>query len=280
MTMPEGDLSARVDAALYYLREVAFATRRGPGGDGGGALWRLVQVLEEVRAAVAELQQLRALSIRGEVVREEERVRISRQIHDELGHVLTGLKLDVAWAERRLDETPPSATVGLLRERLRTMSGQVDAVIQTVRRIATDLRPGVLDELGLVPAIEWQTHDFQMRSGIPCDLVAEVRDLAIDADRSTAMFRIFQEILTNVARHARATRVEIRIGVHAGKIVLDVQDNGGGITEDEVSDPKSLGILGMRERARQWGGDVAIHGVPLEGTAVVVRMPIAGSGAS
>lgn len=214
-------------------------------------------------------EQLRALSVYLQYVREEERTRIAREVHDELGQSLTGLKMDLAWVANRL---PKEAK--LLIDKLRTMSGHIDSTIQTIRRIATELRPGILDDLGLVPAIEWQSHEFQSRTGIECLVHAEVNHTALDQDLNTAFFRIFQETLTNIMRHAKATKVEVSLIEQEKYLVLTVRDNGAGISENDIKNTKSIGLLGMRERAALLGGDVTFKGLPARGTTVTVRIPI------
>lgn len=154
------------------------------------------------------------------------------------------------------------------------MSEIVDRIIQTVRTISTELRPGVLDYLGLAAAIEWQVHEFQQRAATKCKLSLPPEDIPMDGSRSTAMFRILQEALTNIARHAHATRVNISLEREDGSAILQVTDNGRGISQNKLFDPKSLGLLGMRERARLLGGDVQIRRNEAEGTTVIVRMPV------
>jgi signal transduction histidine kinase len=146
--------------------------------------------------------------------------------------------------------------------------------MQSVRRIATELRPVVLDQLGLIPAIEWQAHEFQSRTGIRCTLDIYLRSVTLPHAGSTAMFRIFQEILTNVARHAQASAVNITLQEQAGSLVLEVRDNGRGVTDAELSDPQSLGLVGMRERALLMGGNATFVGNPGIGTSVKVRIPL------
>lgn len=214
-------------------------------------------------------EQLRALSVYLQYVREEERSRIAREVHDELGQGLTGLKLDLAWVANRL----PKDLKPLL-DKAKAMSGQIDVVIAAVRRIATELRPGILDDLGLVAALEWQANEFQIRTGIECRLHTEVRLALLDARLNTAFFRVFQETLTNIIRHAEATRVEVHFTLQNGWLVLEVRDNGRGITSGKVASPESLGLLGMRERATLLGGTFAIQGGPGQGTTVSVRIPL------
>jgi PAS domain S-box-containing protein len=217
--------------------------------------------------------RMRALAARMAQVAEEEKLRLSREIHDVLGQELTGLKLDVSWLARRL-VTIPSPPLESLLARLGTMATQIDGCVQTVRRIASGLRPAVLDDLGLGEAIEWQAHDFQARSGIRVDLSLPDSELKLDRDRATALFRMFQELITNVARHSGATEVSVQLTPDAGWVVLEVSDNGRGITERELAMPNALGLLGMRERATQFGGSLRIHGDQGQGTRALVRMPV------
>jgi signal transduction histidine kinase len=214
-------------------------------------------------------KQLRALSVYLQHVREEERTRIAREVHDELGQALTGLKMDLSWLAGRLPK-------GLkpLHEKTRVMIGHIDQTIQTVRRISTELRPGILDDLGLVAAIEWQGHEFQKRTGIQCAVTTLLREATLEQELNTVFFRIFQETLTNIIRHAAASQVEVRLSEEGGAIMLEVRDNGRGITEAELANTKSIGLLGMRERAALLGGEVSISGESGRGTAVVVRIPV------
>jgi len=195
-------------------------------------------------------------------------------VHDELGQALTGLKMDLAWLEKKFAGADKLPSLRTLRLKTRRMPGVVDEIICTVRKIATELRPGVLDDLGLEAAIEWQIHDFQKRTGIRCELVSNLQDTRLSQDRATAAFRIFQETLTNIVRHASATRVKIKLEVSQGNLILDVQDNGRGVTTRELSGAKSLGLLGMRERAIMLDGEVTIHGRCGKGTTVGVRIPL------
>jgi signal transduction histidine kinase len=227
----------------------------------------------ERRRAEEQLQQsqhrLRSLTARLESVREDERIRIAREIHDELGQALTGVKLELSLLHDQMPEGRPS-----LLATLESIAKLVDTTIQSVRRIATELRPVVLDQLGLIPAIEWQAREFQSRTGIQCTLDIYLRSVSLSQAGSTAMFRIFQEILTNVARHARASTVNITLQEQAGTLVLEVRDNGRGVTDAELADPKSLGLVGMRERALLLGGETTIKGTPAKGTTVKVRIPL------
>ena len=241
---------------------------------GGRKLYTIIlHDITERKRAEEELQtsreQLRALMRRLLLVREDERGRIAREIHDKLGEGLTALKIDLAWLAARLpaDRAP-------LVEKLQTMLVLTDVTIRSLRRVITDLRPGVLDDLGLVAALEWLAQEFQSRTGIRCEFASDWRDLALNPETSTALFRICQESLTNVVRHAHGTRVRIGLHEEAGTLVLSVADNGRGITDRELADRTSLGLLGMRERALHLGGEVSIVGRSGEGTTVAVRVPM------
>ena len=175
-------------------------------------------------------EQLRALTDPLLKAREEEATRIARELHDQIGRYLTTIKMDVRSIERDLAGQSTSDVAGLLREKAQTIGQTVDETVQTVRTIATQLRPGLLDDLGLAAAIEWQAKDFQKRSGILCALTLPGDDPRLSRDQATAIFRIFQEILTNVARHAQATKVWVHLGEEEDAIVLEVEDNGVGIS--------------------------------------------------
>ena len=217
-------------------------------------------VLEESR------EQMQRLAGGLLVAREEERTRIAREIHDSLGQALTALKMDVAWINRRSpDETTADKLAGMVT--------LIDDSVVTVRRIATDLRPGVLDDLGLAAAVEWQGQEFERRTGILCVLAATVDDGALDPLVSTAAFRIFQESLTNVARHSRASRVAVTLERFDADLILDVHDDGVGIGAADASNVRSIGLAGMRERAQLVGGGFSISGAAGAGTRVRVRIP-------
>jgi PAS domain S-box-containing protein len=234
---------------------------------------RVVQRTADLQAAIAQLENSRAqlllLAQHEQTRREADRARMAREIHDELGQALTGLKMDLAWLQKH---TAPKQKE--LLQKFREMSDLVDTTIQDVRRIATELRPGMLDDLGLVPAMEWQLQEFQKRSGIRCRFTSSMEEVALDAEETTVLFRILQETLTNVARHAAATRVEVSLDEDQGYVRLRVQDNGRGITASEVEGSRSFGLLGMRERVLLRSGDFAIQGTPGRGTMVVIRLPL------
>src|SRR5262245_62023890 len=229
--------------------------------------------IKERRAAVEQLResqaQLRALAGRLISVREEERTRIAREVHDELGQALTGLKLEVQWLAKRLTGNQKP-----LLEKTQAMAAVIDSTVRLVRRISAGLRPEILDEMGLVAAIRWQAEEFQKRMGIRCRLKLPAASVAPDKELSTAVFRIFQELLTNVARHAKATSVTVDLDISEEHLRLCVADNGIGISEDKLHSRESLGLLGMRERVQLFAGKVDIRRVPAGGTAVSVSIPI------
>lgn len=247
-------------------------------GNLSGAMVTFVEITERKRAE-EELkrsrQQLRDLSARLQTILEEERTRISREIHDELGQQLTILKMDLSWLKKRLAKNQKS-----LKERTKSMAKMVDATIQTVRKISTEMRPVVLDDLGLTAAMEWQVEDFQNRTGMRCRFTARPEEITLDPGRSTTVFRIFQETLTNIVRHANADEITVRLEKREGRLLLEVSDNGKGITEGQIANSKSLGLLGIRERALLWGGTVSIQGAPGKGTTLSVKIPISGGDGS
>ena len=216
--------------------------------------------------------QLRALSARVESIREDERTGIAREIHDELGQALTALKMDVAWIMRRMS-ADSAVTAAVLTDKLTSMAAMTDDTIGQVRRISAELRPGVLDDLGLFSALEWQAQEFEKRTGTLCVIHSNMQDMRIDRDRSTALFRIFQEALTNVARHANAGHVDVRLERDDAAIRLSVHDDGSGISANAARGPSSLGLLGIRERARRLGGTADIEPTEPHGTLVSVSLP-------
>jgi PAS domain S-box-containing protein len=218
--------------------------------------------------------QLRALATRLVLVREEEGTRIAREVHDELGQAMTSLKLDLSWMARRLSTPETVVSRGQLLERVQGTMQLLEVTIQTVRAIATALRPPVLDELGLAAALDWQTRDFEKRTGIRCEWSMPLAPIPIGPDPATALFRIYQEILTNVVRHAQASNIRVHLDISADWLVFEVCDNGRGMQDSIQANQHSLGLLGMRERAAQWGGDVSVLGAEGMGTTVTVRLPL------
>ena len=209
-------------------------------------------------------EQLQALAERLRKAREEERTRVSRDLHDQIGQILTAIKMDLMWMSKR-------APVVEVQERLKGSIELIDEGVQSVRTICSGLRPRILDDLGLSAAIEWEANEFTTRTGIVCTVSIACNDGHLNADQTTAFFRIFQECLTNVSRHADATHVDVCLFENENELVMEVEDNGKGFCESEV--PGSLGILGMKERANACGGDLQVHSAPGAGTSVSVRIP-------
>ncbi len=232
----------------------------------------LRDVTERIQAEEAlrrSQDELRGLASALNSVREQEKSRIARELHDELGQALTALKLDVAWLSERL---PAADTV--LAAKLDAMQAMIDGTVASTRRISADLRPLILDDLGLVPAAEWLVQEFTQRTGIPCDLVVGSPDLELKDPHATAIFRILQESLTNVARHAKAQRVEVVLRRADGAVTLNVRDNGRGFNIDDPRRPNSFGIMGVRERVYLLAGDVRIESQPGRGTSIDVQIPL------
>lgn len=212
---------------------------------------------------------LRELATHLQTVREEERTMIAREIHDELGQVLTVLKIQISLLGNKLnpDQLP-------LKEKINTLTNLIDQSVESVQKISSKLRPTILDELGLNAAIEWQTEEFEKLTNIKCSLVFPKDDLKLNTNKSTAVFRIFQEALTNIARHSEANKVSISLLTDQSNLYLEITDNGKGISTEQIKDFKSLGIHGMEERAMVFGGQVTFDSFTGKGTKVKVEIPI------
>jgi PAS domain S-box-containing protein len=243
----------------------------------------LAKVNLELRQEIAEsqriegelrrsLEQLRALAARIQLVREEERTLIAREMHDELGQACTAIKMDLAWIGRKTTKRQTQ-----VRVKVGSAIQLVDKMISTVRRIASELRPRTLDDLGLTVALEWQAQEFEKRTGIRCVLDLPQEELALDSGRSTAIFRIFQESLTNVARHAQATRVKARLERQGDQLIFQVHDNGRGFDAEQAKERRSLGLVGMQERALLLNGELKIEGILGSGTTMTLRIPLPSS---
>ena len=213
--------------------------------------------------------QLRNFASRLQSIREEERTLIAREIHDELGQVLTVLKIQISLLSNKLREDQQP-----LKEKIGSISRMIDTIVESVQKISSKLRPGILDDLGLISALEWQSQEFQNNTGIICSTFLPKEDLLLDKEKSTAIFRIFQESLTNIARHANASEITVKLLADGSNLELEISDNGEGITEKQIKDTKSLGLLGMKERAVILGGNVSIEGIKDKGTKVKVLMPV------
>jgi PAS domain S-box-containing protein len=237
-----------------------------------------VEIVERRRAAdkaqraeqalCSSREQLRHLATHLQNAQEQERAHLARELHDDLAQALTSLRLDVSWLVGRAFTAP-----AVWRERLTSIGATIDALHQTVRRIGTELRPNVLDTLGLTAAIEWQLQEIQQRADLAYTLHKPTQELTLDPARATAVFRIFQEAVANIVRHAEASHIAVRLVQSPNAVLLEVVDNGKGIARRQITDRNSLGIVGMRERARLWGGYVTINSTPDVGTTVTIWIP-------
>lgn len=225
-------------------------------------------MIEDITERKRMIENLRHLTAHLQDVREEERTRIGREIHDVLGGTLTVLKMDLDWLSKKITADP-------MHERIESLYQLTGEAIETARRVSVNLRPNVLDNLGLYGAIEWLTREFEQRTNIKCNLESMVSNLSCsNKSYETSIFRIIQEIFINITRHARASRVDIELAGESGEAVITVSDNGIGITEFQILNPESFGIIGMNERARQFGGKIEIRGAPLAGSVVTLRLPL------
>ncbi len=237
------------------------------------------RVAERTQALATALQQVRELAAWSDAVREEERTRIAREVHDELGSLLVALKMDVNWMDKRLSEQgqrPPQAAEDMrqrMRGKCQSMSRLIENAVENVGRIITDLRPSILDHQGLWAALEWQAQEFVRSSELRLDWHMAVDGAAEPPERlAMAVFRIFQEMLSNVGRHAHARHLRVAIEVVAGELSLSVQDDGVGADPQRLDAPQAYGVRGMRERARHFGGELCIGRAPEGGTLAVLRL--------
>jgi len=255
----------------YIIQDAAGKPVRLVGGISDVSERRVAeQALENSR------RQLRALTVRLQSGREEERAKVAREIHDDLGQMLTSLKINLEWLERKIGEPENVPQLNPLLDRVLESVEMAESAIQCVQRIATNLRPAVLDNLGLVEALKEEAARFQERSGITCNLQMPAARLTLGPEISTAIFRVFQEALTNVARHAEATDVRISLQTNQEQVVFQLEDNGKGIRLGAIDDPHSLGLLGMTERAAALRGHVEVSPIKPQGTRVTLRLPQCG----
>jgi PAS domain S-box-containing protein len=248
-----------------------------PIRDAAGNIEHFLEIKEDITerkhaedAARQAHEQLRQLAMRLNAMHEAESGLLSRELHDEFGQLLTSLKMDLSWIASRLGEGSPE-----LKRKIVSTLALVDASVASVRSIAARLRPRILDELGLLPAIEWLVQDFRERSGIDAAVVSNTRASALTPDQATAVFRIVQESLSNISRHADAKRIDVSFHAQDGRLTLEIRDDGKGVREDEKTSYESIGLLGMRERALAAGGELALESVLGRGTVVTLRLPLA-----
>ncbi len=271
----EADRFERSDGSEQWIRWEVRPWRDAEGRVGGIVIFS-EEITERRKAEEAQLRseketfrrhQLQALAARLQQAREEERKMVARDLHDQIGQILTAVKMDVAWAVQRMPSSKDS-----VRDRLKGSVELINEGVRSVRQICSGLRPGILDDLGLAAAIEWQMNEFASRTGISCQATVLPGELSLGGDRATAIFRIFQECLTNIARHANARSVRASLYQQDEDLILAVADDGKGFSESEVAG--SLGVLGMKERAQACGGSVQVSSSPGKGTTVTVRIPV------
>ena len=234
-----------------------------------GIVRDLTERIEAENQLQESYRQIRELTDHLQNIREEERSHIAREIHDELGQQLTVLKMDVSWLNKKMpmDDEP-------VKRKLKSLTDMLDGTVKTVRRISSELRPSVLDDLGLVAAMEWHLNEFERRSGIKTEFHEPEIELETNETVKTGLFRIFQESLTNVVRHAAASKVKINLSEKNGFILLRIEDDGKGFNKLQVHNKRTLGILGMKERTAMMGGTYVIESSPGQGTIVVVSVPL------
>ena len=228
----------------------------------------LTALLPDVAERIRDQAERNAFAVAANAIREEEKARVARELHDELAQSLTALKMDTIWVRDHAAAAPEA-----LAARLTDMLEVLDRTVAATRRIAADLRPMLLDDLGLVPAIEWLVGNFIQRCGVACKLCVD-EELELPEPYATAVFRIVQESLANVAKHAGASEVTVAIGKVAHAVTLTVRDNGCGFSKSVPRKPQSLGLMGLRERAELLGGRVAIDSAPGQGTCVEAHIPL------
>lgn len=230
-----------------------------------------MQITEEISDS---REQLQSLSLHQEVLREEERKRIALEIHDELGQSLTGLKMEFHFLNKNFTKYVKESGVVPITDNIQGIQKTIDATVSSVRRIATELRPPIIDDLGLIAALEWQASEFQRRTGISCQLETELETLDINPESAIAVFRIFQESLTNIMRHAEATEIKTELVKKNQVISMCIKDDGIGIREDALKNKTSLGLFGMQERARLVNGELKISHGESEGTLIELTFPL------
>ncbi|MFZ5484172.1 MAG: PAS domain-containing sensor histidine kinase [Pseudomonadota bacterium] len=261
-----------LDGRVLWVRERAELEFDDAGRPlrGVGTVQDITELKQKEEELLRSRQMVRDLAAHSDRIREVERARIAREIHDELGQYLTALRMDVAMLGIRHGAGNPE-----LAEQARVMKETIDTTIGVVRQVAAALRPGALD-MGLASAAEWLLANFQARTGVRCTLESPAEDLALDDDRTTAVFRILQESLTNIARHAEAAQVRVRLTQEEGELCVQVEDDGQGFDTRAVREKKTFGLMGIRERAIAFGGESRLDSQPGRGTTLTVRIPLSG----
>jgi signal transduction histidine kinase len=269
--LAKGDLTTRIES-IRGSDELSHLSR--VFNDMAAALeLREIREQQAMEALERSRKQLRDLASYQQDIREQERTRIAREIHDDFGQSLTILKMDLSWLKNHMIQYQPK-----VQNKIDSMFKLIDVLLQTLHAVSSELRPLILDDFGLESAIEWQAEEFKNRTSVQCRVDSSIADLDLPKEQSTAVFRIFQETLTNIMRHSGATEIDIRLEINEDTLILEVADNGRGITEAEISNSRSFGLLGIRERLYPWNGQVDFIGHPNKGTRVIVRVPISGKG--
>jgi PAS domain S-box-containing protein len=260
----------KADGSVMYIMDRGYMQydKNGEPERMIGAMVNLTEYKHAEELVIKSRQELRELTMHLQTIREDERTNIAREIHDELGQQLTGLKMDTSWVLKKL----PAGNDELQRK-LSGMLALIDDTVKTIRRISSDLRPGILDDLGLVAALEWQSAEFEKRTGLQCNMDSNISEIELDKKTATGIFRIYQESLTNVARHANATKVYTSLRYRNNKLVLSIADNGVGFDND-AQDKNSLGLIGMKERALMFNGDLTIDSGKEKGTTIILGIPL------
>ena len=263
------------DGSQRWIRDRGFPIR-----DKKGHVYRVTGISEDIterkkaqEALEASSQRMQALAAHLQTIREEERTAIAREIHDEFGQILTVLKLDLSFIERELNKPNSEIDTAVIHTEIDTINQLIDQSSHKLSQLITELRPEMIDNLGLMPAIEWQVQEFQKRTGIECELILKVKNIKFKNDYRTAIYRIIQESLTNVLRHAQAGKVKINIKRSAAFLFIEIKDNGVGIDKKKIESMNSFGIIGMKERAIILGGELQISGKPGQGTTVFISIP-------
>ncbi len=266
----------RPDGSQRWIRDRGF-----PIKDQNGNVYRITGIAEDIterKNAQLALEktstQMQALATHLQTVREDERTMIAREIHDEVGQILTVLKLDLSFIEGELNKPTEEIDISVIHAEIETINELLDQTSHKLSQLITELRPEIIDNLGLLPAIEWQVKEFQKRTGINCQLKLSVKNLKFNNEYSTAIYRIVQESLTNVLRHSQANKVKINIRQSNEFLKIEIKDNGIGIGQQQIDAMNSFGLVGMKERAIILGGELQISGKPGHGTTLIVSIPI------
>lgn len=271
------ELSALHKDGREFPIELSVTAMTIEGGKIFSAFLRDISERKQAERALKEAyEQLRDLTRRLTEAEEIERRRLARELHDEFGQALTGLKFDVAWLTKELSRPAKGKAGADIKSKAIGMSQAIDGLIKSVRATAAALRPGVLDDLGLVAALEWLATSFHERTGLPCELSidASIKDLSFDVALATTVFRGAQELITNVMRHAHSSKAGMRLAVHDGQLILTVYDDGRGMRPEQWKEGRSLGLRGLHERVKLVGGGVKIVSAPNDGTEVTLALPM------